>query len=917
MNQQAGAASDFVPPGNFGARPPAGGPSAATFRGRPVAIDLVFIAGLLAISAVPLVLLRGSAFLHGEGVLAGIFAGWVAWVALWTIVVRQPGVAPASLAKVDIFRGGGHAPRLRLLLAAALLLAFVVAAFFFPLRLHFWGGYDEVASLRHDWVAIWSDKLDTFLGRPLLGMPTFIAAHLTPDRIEGVLYVALGLCFLNALLLLSIIGRLLPGGVLIGMAAAVLFVVNRSEPLLFFVAWATNFYWMALVWFLLSLYLLLVSHARGSRWLLAASCASLGAALLTSEGLFPLTLIGPLLLRFQSREPRELMIWTSAWLGTAALLAARFSVHFLGGTTYQGGIFSSAHYHYSDVLLHMGRLMLAVGSYFRVPPSIPEHWGLWLLAIALAAAAAGSVQDLALRIRPGTCIAGMATAAVAGILAVAPFAPLMAGLRTQYFAGAAQAVFVAFAVALLVSLMPQRFARAAAVSLVALIAANAAAEAWLSQESRKTNVRFEKTVHVFRQIHAIAPNLPNDTLLLFFLDDPADTPLGVNYHVASMSEIVLGVTAMQVNVPDSHGVTATLGASDVDVEFQRGSSVHYRYEQVVAFRLSEDGTLELLDELPGNPSAAVTGYQPLARLRPGPIDEPRFMRYPAWSEKAVDVFDVESGIIFGRNWQRQFDADGQVARWADNDAELIVNPAGAGSRKLRFQIEPGPEVPRRPLEVVVLASSEEVLGTAPLQDVRQQVNLEVKLDPDRTAFLRLRVRDAVDRQALPGSFRVFPAEPARAARWQRSSAADIIDPSDRLHLGRNWHPFESFAGESFRWVENDAEILLDVAPGASAVVRLEVEPGPSLGGKPADLSFIAEDGTVLAGAAVTGRTRLDIMLPPAAQRRRVLRLHAKGGGLSIPNDSRILNFRVFRCWRPVDAGDPARDRGSGRLRARE
>ena len=70
---------------------------------------------------------------------------------------------------------------------------------------------------------------------------------------------------------------------MIAMAAAVLLVVNRAEPLLFFVAWATDFYWMALLWFLLALYLLLVSYRRDQRWLLATSCASLGAALLTSE----------------------------------------------------------------------------------------------------------------------------------------------------------------------------------------------------------------------------------------------------------------------------------------------------------------------------------------------------------------------------------------------------------------------------------------------------------------------------------------------------------------------------------------------------------------------------------------------------------------------------------------------------------
>ncbi len=565
--------------------------------------------------------------------------------------------------------------RSRLLLATGLLFAFAMTAFFLPLRLHFWGGYDEVNSLADKWAVIWSDAQDTKAGRPLLGMQSFIASVLTPNRIEGVLYVAIGLCFVNALLLMGIIRRLLPGGVLIGMAAAVLFVVNRSEPLIFFVAWATNFYWMALFWFLLALYLLLVSHNRKSRWLLALSCVSLGAALLTNEGLFLLTLLGPLLLYFQRDARSRLLVWTSAWFGTVVLFAVRFATYFLGGVSYQGKILATANL--QDILVHAGHLLLGAGSYFSVPISLPEHWGFWLLGFGLAAAAICSVQDLAGPIRPGICLAGMATAALANILAIAPFAPLTTEWRTQYFAGAAQAVFVAFGIALLASVIWQRFGRLAAVVLSTLVAANAAAQAWSSQESTKSTIRFEKTVHVFKQIHAIAPNLPNDTLLLFYLEDGTDTPLGVNYHVVNMSQLVLGVPALQVNFSDPHGVTARFGKDDIEVRLWDQRVLHYHYDQVVAFRLSRDGTVALLGDLPeSSQSGPVRGHAPFARLAGGSVGELRFLRYLSSSERAVDVFDTETGIMFGRNWGELVDVGGQVGRWADNDAELIVNPAG-------------------------------------------------------------------------------------------------------------------------------------------------------------------------------------------------------------------------------------------------
>ncbi len=354
--------------------------------------------------------------------------------------------------------------------------------------------------------------------------------------------------------------------------------------------------------------------------------------------------------------------------------------------------------------------------------------------------------------------------------------------------------------------------------LSALIAANAAAQAWSSQESTRSTVRFEKTVHVFKQIHAIAPNLPDDTLLLFFLEEGSGRPLGVNYHVVNMSQLVLGVPALQMNFSDPHGVAARLGKDDIEVWYQR--LLHYRYDQVVAFRLSRDGTVALLDDLPESSSSGpVKGYAPFARLAPGPIGELRFLRYLSSSEKAVDVFDTETGIMFGRNWGELVDVGGQVGRWADNDAELIVNPAGRDRLELRFELDPRGMVPGRASELVVLGASGEILASALLQGERPRVRLEVPLERDRVTPLRLRIREAGDaRRAPPGSFLVLSSEHKAAARWQRSAGSngpepsDIVTAADRLHLGGNWHHLELQAGQSFRWAANDAEILVDATP---------------------------------------------------------------------------------------------------------
>jgi hypothetical protein len=649
--------------------------------------------------------------------------------------------------------------------STALLFLFVVAAFYLPMRLHFWGGYDDFASLQDNWAVVWSDDLDRLFGRPLIGLQVLVAGILTPDRIEGVLYVASGLCFLNALLLMGIIRRLLPGGTLLALGAAILFVVNRSEPLIFFAGWATNFYWMALFWFMLGLYLLLISYGCGWRWLLVASCSSLGAALLTNEGLLPLALIGPLLLYLLDDDRPRLTVWTFAWLGTAVLFGIRFAAHLLDAGAYQEKFLKSVKV--QDTLAHAGRLLRGAGSYLDAPGSLPGHWGYWLLAVGLAVAAAALVRDSARRVHPSAWLVGTAVAAAANILAVAPFTLFGTVDRAQYFAVPAQAAFVACGLGLLVSIMPFRVGRIAATAVLGLLVANAGALAWRSQEAAGASIRFDKTVHVFEQVHAISPSLPTDTLLLFVLEEGAATPLGVGYHVFLLSRLVLGVTALQVNSADRWNVPR-LGPDGVDIP---GLKLHYRYDQVVAFRLSADGTVALLAALPESlvpiPGLAAA-YAPLARLRAGPIDQLRFLRYVSWSDPALDIFDTNSGVMLGANWGPLVDVQGHVGRWADNDAELIVNPASYDRVRLRFDLEPRPELKEAASELVVLDAAGAVLQRAQLRGARQQIQWELPVAPDRVARLRLRVQvPGDDRNPPPGSFRVMRFERKAAADWQR------------------------------------------------------------------------------------------------------------------------------------------------------
>ncbi|NVM23355.1 MAG: hypothetical protein HWN68_16415, partial [Desulfobacterales bacterium] len=130
------------------------------------------------------------------------------------------------------------------------------------------------------------------------------------------------------------------------------------------------------------------------------------------------------------------------------------------------------------------------------------------------------------------------------------------------------------------------------------------------------------------------------------------------------------------------------------------------------------------------------------------------------------------------------------------------------------------------------------------------------------------------------------------------NAEDIV-ASDGIFLGGGWYTLES-DGETFRWVNNDAEIVV-IAPSESPEISLKVAPGPGLSYQPFELQVLDQSGQVVATAEVEGREMVRVALPIVAGETQKFRLHVEGGGQqAAPNDPRTLNFRVFHLgW----AGD--------------
>jgi hypothetical protein len=865
---------------------------------RSLLADFGYLSGLIGLAAVPLVAWRGSPLSFSVGAVAAVAGCWLVLFAAW--LAASP-VVPAFAAPD---RPGGPPPGWFVRPAiAVLLLLLTVLAFCLPLRIHFWGGADEAFNFSAELARVWSDEWDRHLGRPLVGLPTSVATHLTPDRIEGFLIVGAFLCFANGCLLFLLINRLVPGATSVAVTAAVLLTVHRADALRFFVMWASNQYGTVVFFLLLASWLFLVSYACQSRALLVLACAALGCSLLSNESAYPTAALLPVLGLAVRRDWRRYCVWAFAWYGTVAMLATRFACHHLakGFDSYQGD--------------HLKALLGRPESLFAI--LLREIWPIWIYfqpsgpwrgyagyASAGFGVAAGAV--LIARRRPAAervYLGAVALAAVAILCGAVPFLPLQGTmLRTQFIVAPAEATLLALLIHAAARSLPARL-RAPAISIaVGLMAANATVAAVQARERDRSPVRFERTVHLFRQVHGVSPSFAPGTLLVFVLEDPERTPVGYNYMLTLLARSILGADAEQANYKDPLDLRVTFGADRVTAVIVRslddaakltsaaGKPVQvFGYDQLVAFRVNGDGSATLLRQLPPEllpkPNAGAA-YHPLARMRPGPFAELPYIRYPAWSRRVGDVVAPEEGLMLGDGWGPPTAEGGGVYRVMLDGAELVVNSLGAGRRSLVLDLEARPGPHGEGCTVEVRNGSGAVVGSAPLLG-RSVIRLDVPVDPERVDIYRLYVRPQSPALGPPRVRAFRKADGKRYVRMERDVFHDGLLP------GKGWYALEHVGGESFHWVGGDAEIDLRYYPSGSRELTLTVEAGPACGMDPCTLEVRDESDRLLVTQSFRRRQEMRIPVPPGYRNR--LRLHVKGGGALVKNDTRLLDYRVYAC----------------------
>jgi hypothetical protein len=113
-------------------------------------------------------------------------------------------------------------------------------------------------------------------------------------------------------------------------------------------------------------------------------------------------------------------------------------------------------------------------------------------------------------------------------------------------------------------------------------------------------------------------------------------------------------------------------------------------------------------------------------------------------------------------------------------------------------------------------------------------------------------------------------------------------------IAKGWYPIETYKGETFRWVANDAAFTVRPSAGSMIRLALELEPGPGVNGKPFLLKIMDASGHEVQSLEVKGRQTVHLILPTVPNKPATFELHLNGGGVVMPPDPRMLNFRVFR-----------------------
>lgn len=307
-------------------------------------------------------------------------------------------------------------------------------------------------------------------------------------------------------------------------------------------------------------------------------------------------------------------------------------------------------------------------------------------------------------------------------------------------------------------------------------------------------------------------------------------------------------------------------------------------------------------------------------------------------------------------------------RWVDDEAELQLTPPSTSLHvPLMLEIEPGPGVKGESLVLEVLDEDRMTLAEAIIErHAELSLSLQPNGPPTRTVYLRvigggrpsehdprsLNVRvfrcewgkqlptapsDVCQLKVdHPGSLKNGMGAPTdlkrshpfirfyreagallpaikRGVIWflrQRALVArapkgmDIFQPGAGIVPGTGWYAEEHYLGETFRWIRNEAQLIVTPSAGEKSLLGLQIEPGPGVDHAEFELLVRNQSGAIVARATVRKLEFLAIPIPRLPTEVEVFTLGLDGGDLPTSDEPRILNFRVFWCGWVDKTGRP-------------
>jgi hypothetical protein len=250
----------------------------------------------------------------------------------------------------------------------------------------------------------------------------------------------------------------------------------------------------------------------------------------------------------------------------------------------------------------------------------------------------------------------------------------------------------------------------------------------------------------------------------------------------------------------------------------------------------------------------------------------------------VDIVSGTGDVLLGTGWPGPQTECKMVFRRLTGDAFAYVPAVDPVAHRVMVMAgaEPGLE---GQVVLTVFDAADRPLGEALLRGPETMI-LKLPAGPPALHALRCNARAAPDFDGLGRPVpwvRVFGirAEPLRP---------DVVPQDAGFTVGGGgWYTLEERGDEAFRWVNNDAEIV--VADPHAPRLELDLAPGPARGGRPLELTVL-ERGEPLARFVAGRRRKITLELPPREAPFTVT-LHVDGPGETLPGSERVLNFRLF------------------------